>query len=176
MKFDLHCHSTASDGKLSPEQVFALAEEADLDLFALTDHDSIAGFQKLAVKDSKTQLVSGVELSAVWSGVLVHIIGLDFDTQAKPMQQLLARQQQVRLDRAAIIDAKLAVKSMPGCLAQAQQYLGDDGQIGRPHIAQAMVDLGYVVSVKKAFEQGLKKKGSNMLSLSTSSALPTSIS
>ena len=155
MRFDLHCHSTASDGKLSPREVVQRVKEAELDIFSLTDHDTIAGYDQLDTLDLPFQLINGIELSCVWSGVAIHIIGLDFEREALSIQAAIARLRRAREERAVILDQKLTAKSMPNVLETARQYCSDMGQIGRPHFAQAMVDLGYVSTVNQAFDRWL---------------------
>lgn len=155
MKLDLHCHSTASDGKLPPLALLQLAEEAELDYWALTDHDTVAGFMQLQSVETPVKIISGIEISTLWSGVGIHIIGLDFDAEHESMQALIKAQRKAREARAYAIDKKLASKGMPDTLAGALQYCPDLGQIGRPHFAQFMLERGYVTSEKQAFDKWL---------------------
>lgn len=155
MKFDLHCHSTASDGKLSPQEVFALAEEAELDLFALTDHDTIAGYLQIRDTASKVQLVPGIELSSVWSGMSIHIVGLDFEVYHPAIENIIHTLRTAREQRAHLLDEKLAKLGMFNTLQGALHYCPDIGQVGRPHFAEYLVEQGYVDSVNKAFDQWL---------------------
>ncbi len=155
MKIDLHCHSSASDGKLSPHAVLQLAEQAELDYFALTDHDTIQGVLEILALESPVNVISGVEVSSVWMGIAVHIIGLDFDTDHPEMLSLLEKQRLVREQRALIIDKRLALHGMPNTLEGALTYCPDLGQIGRPHFAQFMVDQGFVKNHKQAFDRWL---------------------
>ena len=155
MKLDLHCHSSASDGKLSPQAVLHLAEEAELDYLALTDHDTIQGVMEILAINSTVNVISGVEISSLWQGVAIHIIGLDFDVEHSAISALLAQQRLVREKRARIIDQKLAAKGMPNTLAGALTYCPDLGQIGRPHFAQYLVDQGLVKNHKQAFDRWL---------------------
>ena len=155
MKFDLHCHSSASDGKLLPKDVLQRAAEAGLDLFALTDHDTIAGYREVCSVETAFNFVSGIELSAQWQGVAVHIVGLDFDAESEVITNAISHQRKVREERAYKIDELLAKKGMTGVLDGALSYCPDIGQVGRPHFAKAMVDKGYVDSVNKAFDKWL---------------------
>lgn len=159
MKFDLHCHSTASDGKLTPLALYQSACEAEIELLAVTDHDTVAGFQLLCElgmhKRDQPRLISGVELSCQWSGVGIHIIGLDFDADHEAITGIIRYQRQVRESRAKLIDKRLAAKLMPGTLVGALQYCPDIGQVGRPHFARFMVDKGYVSSEQQAFDRWL---------------------
>ena len=155
MKFDLHSHSTASDGKLSPEAVLSLAAESGVELFALTDHDTIEGYQAVANSKQPFQLISGIEFSSVWSGVAVHILGLDFQPDHPVMTAAVENQRKVREERSFIIDERLAKKGMPNTLQGALKYCPDAGQVGRPHFAEYLVEQGYVDSVNKAFDKWL---------------------
>lgn len=155
MKFDLHSHSTASDGKLSPEAVLALAAESMVDLFALTDHDTIEGYRAVTNNKQSFQLISGIELSSVWSGVAVHIVGLDFNADHPAITEAVNFQRRVREERALIIDDRLAKKGMPNTLAGALKYCPDICQVGRPHFAEYLVEQGYVDTVARAFDKWL---------------------
>lgn len=152
MKFDLHCHSTASDGKLSPQAVLAEAEKAELALFALTDHDTIDGYLQIRGSEKSLQLVSGIELSSVWSGMSIHIVGLDFDVEHEAILQAIKGLRAAREQRAYLLDGKLAKLGMPNSLQGALQYCPDIGQVGRPHFAEYLVEKGYVENVNKAFD------------------------
>ena len=155
MIFDLHCHSNVSDGKLSPEAVISRVKEAGVELFSLTDHDSIAAYQQIDLSEMPFTMVSGIELSCQWAGVSVHIVGLDFDLQHPEMLKAIAHQREVRAQRAQIIDERLAKKGMLNTLQGALTFCPDIGQVGRPHFAQYMLDQGYVSSMKQAFDRWL---------------------
>ena len=155
MKFDLHCHSTASDGKLSPDAVLQRASEAGLDLFALTDHDTLEGFRQVSHGHGVPYFVPGIELSSVWNGVSVHIVGLDFDPEHPALLQMIAVLRSAREQRAHMIDKRLADKDMPGTLQGALQYCPDIGQLGRPHFAEYMLEQAYVGSITEAFDRWL---------------------
>ena len=95
---DLHVHSSASDGTLTPSQVVALAEEKKLKAFALTDHDTTAGLEEalLAAEDTSVEVIPGIELSTTWLGRDVHIVGLDIDYKNYYFQETLSRFQDSR--------------------------------------------------------------------------------
>lgn len=154
MKFDLHSHSTASDGKLAPEAVLQLAIDAGVELFALTDHDTLQGFLSLPDTD-QLQLVSGIELSTVWASQGIHIVGLDFDPRHQGIQAAVAHQAQARAERAERINEKLIKRGLPDTLGLALNYSQARETTGRPHFAQALVDLGKVRTVAEAFKKYL---------------------
>jgi len=176
---DLHCHSYASDGSLSPDALVARAHALGITILSITDHDTIAGYDQLTGPIPEgIRLVMGVELSCVWGGMLVHIVGLAFDPDNTVLKACIDRLQQARAQRAVIIDQKLSKLGFTGVLERAQQPRAptdpvqqDEAedheapnhevdrppvqQIGRPHLAQAMVELGYVKSVNHAFKRFL---------------------
>lgn len=152
MKFDLHCHSTASDGKLSPQDVLACAASASLNLFALTDHDTLQGYHAVADGDYPFTFIPGIELSSVWSGVSIHVVGLDFDPVHPAITAAVTNLRHAREQRAYLLDKKLAAKGMPNTLAGALQFCPDLGQVGRPHFADFLVQQGYVSSANQAFD------------------------
>src|SRR5262245_7426494 len=148
-RYDLHNHSTASDGMLSPEAVLELARAAGVDGFALTDHDTLAGFD--AVRDTELAravgLVSGIEFSTQWSGAGVHVVGLDFDADYPAIRTAIESQQQVRCERGLIIAERLRKQGLPDCYEGALKYsAGGPGQLGRPHFAQYLVEIGRVAT------------------------------
>lgn len=151
---DLHTHTTASDGHLAPEELLNLAANNGVEMLAITDHDTIAGY--LSVRDLATNicLISGVEVSTTWAGQGVHIIGLNFDPEHLAIKRLLTSQANARQLRCQIILDKLTKLNKPVTLAEVQQVAGHK-HIGRPHIAQVMVNKGYVTDRNKAFKKYL---------------------
>jgi len=157
LKFDLHCHSTASDGKLSPEAVAELVQERDVELFALTDHDTIAGYSELKASGALTAKywVSGIEFSTLALKQNIHIIGLDFDENHPHMLEALAHQAQARKARAKTIALKLTKAGLPDVYEDALALSGSADSIGRPHFAQALLAKGYCHSEQRAFDRWL---------------------
>ncbi|KAA8984334.1 PHP domain-containing protein [Halospina sp. K52047b] len=152
---DLHCHSTASDGGLSPASVVARASENGVGVLALTDHDTIAGMgeaREAAVADGM-HLVSGVELSCLWRGQTIHVVALDFDPDEPGFLQVLEGQESVRHQRAGTIDERLRKQGLPSVLEQARDLAA--GVPGRPHFARALVDAGVVPGERQAFQRYL---------------------
>jgi hypothetical protein len=153
---DLHCHSTASDGALSPADLLARAHEKGVSHLALTDHDTLNGLgsARLAAQDYNIELISGVELSCVWRSHTIHIVGLDF---AEDDPQFLARLQQQNANRharAGVIVERLARLKVDNLLEHATKHAGGDVP-GRPHFAQALVDAGVVKNIAQAFKRHL---------------------
>lgn len=154
---DLHCHTTASDGKHTPVQLLELAKTRGVKTLAITDHDTVDGFRnaELVAKEMGIQLISGIELSCVWSGVLIHVVGLNFDANHPVMLAAEAYQQQVRAQRAEIIAQKLGKQLRHEFDMQAIRAIANDSQIGRPHFAQYMVQQGLVPNFALAFSKYL---------------------
>ncbi|MEU0084056.1 PHP domain-containing protein [Streptomyces sp. NPDC006274] len=151
MRIDLHTHSTASDGTDTPAELVRNAAAAGLDVVALTDHDTTRGHAEAAaaVPEGVT-LVTGAELSCRLDGVGVHMLAYLFDAEEP---ELLRERELVRDDRvprARAMVGKLRGLGVPVEWDQVARIAGD-GSVGRPHIAEALVELGVVPSVSDAF-------------------------
>ncbi|WXL27329.1 PHP domain-containing protein [Ectopseudomonas mendocina] len=161
MEVDLHCHSTASDGSLSPTALVTRAHERGVRVLALTDHDTIEGLDEAAAAASRLgiELVNGIELSCTWGGATIHVLGYDFSPDAPALQAAITELHEGRWLRAAEIAKRLAGKGMPGALEGAreiQQTLGDSGNApARPHFADFLVREGYVKDRAEAFRKWL---------------------
>ncbi|MEM7407688.1 MAG: PHP domain-containing protein [Pseudomonadota bacterium] len=154
MRVDLHTHSNASDGALTPHAVAALAAERGLDGFALTDHDTLAGCRQLAAEPPPgIRFVPGVELSTVWSGVGIHIVGLDFDLDARVLNAGIARQTEARFARARRISEVLGKAGLDAPVEAITARAA--GVPGRPHFAQHLVETGQVVDEAFVFKKWL---------------------
>lgn len=156
---DLHTHSTASDGILSPELLVSRAVARGVTLLALTDHDTQAGWPaaRAAAQAAALDLVPGVELSATWRGRGVHIVGLGQDPDHPVLVQALAALSQVRSERGLAIARALARAGLSGEQDILREALAeaDGAALGRPHFARALVRLGKVKSVNLAFKRYL---------------------
>ncbi len=156
MLADLHAHSTASDGLLSPEALVAAAHAAGVQLFALTDHDTLAGQQRAQAEAKRLGMgyVTGVEVSAQWRGRSVHILGLNIALDSPELCQLLAEQALVRERRAQVIGERLAKAGWPGAYDAAKTYAGS-ADIARPHFARHLIAVGAVKDMDQAFKRFL---------------------
>ena len=151
MQIDLHTHSTASDGTLRPAQLVRAAAAAGLDVVALTDHDTTAGWAEAAAAlPAGCTLVPGVEVSCAYGGISLHLLGYLFDPTDADLAAELARTRDDRVPRAQEMVRRLAADghpiSWPAVLAQA-----GTGTVGRPHLADALVAAGAVRSRDEAF-------------------------
>ncbi len=154
MLVDLHCHTTASDGSLSPGELVERAMNRGVDLLAITDHDTTAAFAELEAVPGTMRLVHGVELSTSWSGVNVHILGLNITPGHPVMAEAVAAQRDARAERAKIIADRLEKKGIPGSF-EAVRHIAAHRAVGRPDFAKYLVDCGVVSSVNEAFDRYL---------------------
>jgi predicted metal-dependent phosphoesterase TrpH len=155
---DLHVHSTASDGTLSPVELVAAAERIGLAAIALTDHDTMDGLQafQAAGRARAVRAIPGVEISCGWYNRSLHLLGLFVDPGAAGLNHLLQRVRQGRVTRNHEILAVLRRLGMPVSWEEVAAAAGD-GVIGRPHIARVLVRRGCCRSVREAFELWLGK-------------------
>ena len=159
MKVDLHNHSYYSDGVFSPSEVVRLADEAGCDLFALTDHDTTDGLNEARQTADKlsVNLVSGVEISAFWRNMTIHIIGLDIDINNDILQAGLVHNQQLRKDRAEKIALGLWRAGIKDALEKTQALSKTD-MLTRTHFAQMLIGEGYCKDMKSVFRRYLTGK------------------
>ena len=152
---DLHVHSTASDGTLSPTAVVAAARAAGLSAIALTDHDTLGGLAeaRAAAAGTALRVIPGVELSALVDGRELHILGLHID-RIEPMEAYLAAFRESRHTRAEMIVEKLNTLGIPITMADVSAEAAG-GVLGRPHVARALVKRGGAADFKDAFDKWL---------------------
>ena len=154
LSIDLHSHSTASDGELTPAQLMARAHCQGVRRLAITDHDTVDGLSAAAACDSAVELIPGVELSCVWGKRLIHVVGLGIDPECEVLTAGLGSQHQARELRARMIAERLEKYGFKGGYDYAAG-LAAGGQIGRPHFARFLVERGHVANVKEAFKKYL---------------------
>ena len=152
---DLHCHSTASDGALSPQAVVERALANGAGMLALTDHDSVAGFSSIPSElGARLELIPGAEFSTRWESLGVHVVGLRLNLNGEALHAALAAQTEVRQKRAVEIAQALKRAGLPDLLEAATARAGD-GVVGRPHFARELVARGLVGSMEQAFRRYL---------------------
>lgn len=161
MRIDLHAHSAVSDGTDSPPEFVAAAARAGLDVVALTDHDTFDGLPAalVAAEALGVRVVPGIEISTQFRGASVHLLGYGCRTDEPRLAAELERLRGGRDDRVPRMLAKLAGLGMPVDPATLATARGDAPSIGRPHIADAMVALGYVADRREAFDRYLADDG-----------------
>ncbi len=160
MKIDLHSHTRFSDGHLSPSELILRAHNMQVDVLAITDHDTLAGLDEAhdtqASQSRAMTIVDGVEISTRWHAFDIHIVGLNVDRCDPVFLQRLDEQSQTRRDRAEKIAQKLECCGFSGVLEKATALAGE-GQVTRAHFARALVEHYGVGSVQNAFKQYLGK-------------------
>ncbi|WAK00616.1 PHP domain-containing protein [Methylobacter sp. YRD-M1] len=156
--YDLHCHSTASDGALSPAELIKRAHEQGVTSLALTDHDTTAGLAeaRAAAAASGIKLIPGIELSTNWQDKCFHIVGLGIDPDYGPLAQATQNLQIVRLERAEKIAQKLEKKRIPGALEAVKRAAGDS-MITRTHFADFLLSQHHVSTQQEAFDRYLAR-------------------
>jgi 3',5'-nucleoside bisphosphate phosphatase len=156
---DLHTHTTASDGRCSPDELVERAAHAGVTVLAVADHDTVAGCGAAgeACARAGIEFVNGTEITAVVEGKDVHVLGYFFDRDSASLQTFLAEQRRRRVDRVHEIVRRLAQQGVALDVdAILRPGVADSSKaVGRPWIARAMVAAGYVTGVSEAFEKWL---------------------
>jgi len=158
MLIDLHCHSTASDGVFSPQELIHHALSRNITMLSLTDHDTIDGLAEARkYAHNKLDFVNGIELSCTWAKTTIHILGYAFANDCEPLIDKCNELHQLRWQRADKIAENLAKLGFKDALhgARNQQKLNSTNAPARPHFAKFLVEIGAVSSVQKAFDQYL---------------------
>lgn len=154
--YDLHTHSTASDGTLSPTELVRRAREAGVGVLALTDHDTTEGLPEArrAAEDAGIRLVSGVEISVTWSAMTIHIVGLGFREDDPALQAGMAALRDYRDWRAGEIGRRLEKAGIPGAFEGARAW-SNGRLISRTHFARFLVEKGHAPTVRDVFRKFL---------------------
>jgi 3',5'-nucleoside bisphosphate phosphatase len=154
---DLHCHSKVSDGTLEPEVLAARAKANGVELWALTDHDEVAGQQRAleAARSLGLPYLTGTEISVTFAGKVVHIVGLGFDHHDEALVAGLRATRGGRKERALQMAAGLAQVGIQGAYEGALTYVGNPELISRTHFARFLVDGGHCSDVSDVFRRFL---------------------
>jgi predicted metal-dependent phosphoesterase TrpH len=157
MNADLHCHSSVSDGTLSPEALASRAKERGVELWSLTDHDEIGGQHR--ARDAALALglpyLTGTEISVSFCGQTVHIVGLGFDADDTALEQGLAATRGGRRERALEMAESLAQAGIRGSFEGALKYVGNPELISRTHFARYLVETGVCADTSEVFRRFL---------------------
>jgi predicted metal-dependent phosphoesterase TrpH len=157
---DLHTHSTASDGQLTPQALVEKAASLGICTLALTDHDSVSGIDEAwsAAKRLGITFIPGVELSTDWAEGECHILGYYLDHRDSTLREALSRFQQSRRDRGQMMVQRLRELGLPITWERVQELAGN-GTITRAHIADALLEAGCVSARREAFEHYIGRGG-----------------
>jgi predicted metal-dependent phosphoesterase TrpH len=157
-KFDLHSHTTVSDGTLTPEELVEKAVAESFQSIAITDHDNIGGIKRAqkAAENSDLEIIPGVEISVEYGPGTMHMCGYFLDTDNEYLNDRLNFVQEARRQRNPKIVQKLKDAGFEITMAEIENVAGSK-QIGRPHFATVMFEKGYVKSKQEAFDEYLDK-------------------
>jgi 3',5'-nucleoside bisphosphate phosphatase len=156
-EFDLHSHSTRSDGLLKPAELTARAAERGVKVFALTDHDDLGGLAeaRTCAELAGLTFINGVEISITWAGQTLHVVGLGIDPEDTLLAAGLGRLREGRAQRARAIAAELARSGIEDSLEGARRYVTNPELVGRAHFARHLVERGHARDVNAVFKRFL---------------------
>lgn len=157
LTFDLHCHSTRSDGVLTPAAVVARAAQRGVRVLALTDHDEVSGLREAgehAVAQGM-EFVNGVEISVTWNRKTLHVVGLHIDPENRALATGLERIRAGRHQRAQSIASGLDAAGIPRTLEGARSYVTNPELVGRTHFARFLVEQGHGRDLQSVFRRYL---------------------
>ena len=154
VEVDLHLHTNYSDGTLTPKELLTLCKNKGLKVISITDHDITMGLPEAneIASDMGIQLIEGIELGAFWESSEIHILGYFVNQDDSYFQKILAELRYDRVSRGEAMVKKLQDMGLNISFDRVQEISGT-GSIGRPHIAQALTESGYVKNPKEAFDK-----------------------
>ncbi|SET46578.1 PHP domain-containing protein [Thalassotalea agarivorans] len=160
MQIDLHSHTHCSDGQLSPQALVDRATNFQIDMLAITDHDTVTALDiaKNYIEDKQLplELVRGIEISTGWHGFEIHVVGLDIDHRHQAISDIVDKHQAIREKRAVMMAEKLTKCGFEGIYEKAKALAGD-GSITRAHFARVLHQQGSVNTMQAAFDKYLGK-------------------
>ena len=153
---DLHTHTYHSDGTRSPREVVDVALANGLTILSISDHDNLAAYFEIRqyADERGVTLIPGIELSCIWEGVDIHVLAYAFDPTDEVIEDRLRRFRETRQQRGYAIVERLRTHGIT-ISAERVDQLAAGGAMGRPHVARALVEAGYVASVQEAFDKWL---------------------
>ncbi len=159
-RVDLHLHTTVSDGALRPEELVEAAASVGIQVMAVTDHDSVDGIHEAerAASGLPIEVIPGIEVSSSLEADEIHVLGYLFDADDPGLRGVLSRLQEGRMEQARAMVERLGELGCPLDWDRVMA-IAQGGSVGRPHIAKALVERGYVGSVNEAFLRFLKRGG-----------------
>lgn len=161
MRVDLHMHSNASDGALSPAEVMRLASSCGCGIVSLTDHDTFGGSMQAAKTAGELGMkyISGVEISSLYADKTIHIVGLGLDFESPSVLGFFSESGPKREARARIMDERFREFGIEGALEGALKFAGGIETLSRTHFARFLVEAGHVAKYEDAFSKYLKDGG-----------------
>jgi len=157
LNIDLHCHSNVSDGALPPAEVARRAARSGVEVWALTDHDQLAGLEqaRAAARDAGMRFIDGVEISVTWRGSTIHVVGLRIDPADAVLAGGLARVRGGRIERARRMAQELKDAGIDGAFDGALRHAENPAMVSRTHFARYLAEIGAVDEMKDAFRRYL---------------------
>jgi predicted metal-dependent phosphoesterase TrpH len=160
MLIDLHSHTTASDGQLTPSELVERAENRQVHMLAITDHDSVDGLavarQLIEDKQLKLTLINGIEITTNWLNHEIHVVGVNIDPEHVTLTELILLQKNKREERAIEMGRRLEKAKIPG-VYEGAKLLAGDGAITRAHFARHLVATGIAPTFQKVFDKYLSR-------------------
>ena len=158
LSYDLHSHSSASDGSLSPTELVQYAIDNGVHVLGLTDHDVTEGIAeaKQAANGKALSIIAGVEISVVWRKQTLHILGLNIDEQNEALQEGLRKIRQSRSERAKAIGLQLEKAGIQGTY-EAAKKISNGQNVTRTHFAKVLIEKGCAKDMKQVFKRYLVK-------------------
>ena len=162
MRIDLHSHSTASDGRLTPAELVRRAVAQRVDVLALTDHDTVAGLGEaeaaIAAENLPVRLIHGIELSTSWDALEIHVVGLHIDANSDELLATISRQEAARVARGIELGRRLAKQRIDNAYEGALA-LANGASLTRAHFARYLVEAGHCNTQQKAFDHYIGRGG-----------------
>jgi predicted metal-dependent phosphoesterase TrpH len=153
---DFHCHTLESDGTLTPVALAAAMRTRGVEIFSVTDHDSLGAYKKLADAGHDAALVTGVELNTTYRGNEVHVLGYNFPVDSIPVLEAIANNREQRRLRAQKMAAQLTAAGYELSFDEVRTEAGsEDSALGRPHVARALIRKSYARDIDTAFREFL---------------------
>lgn len=160
MLIDLHSHTKASDGQLTPKELVVRAANRQVDILAITDHDTVDGLaeaqQTIIEHKLKLTLINGIEITTDWLNHEIHVVGVNIDPAHPELSELIKVQKEKRENRAIEMGLRLAKAKIPGVYEGAKALAGD-GAITRAHFARYLVEIGVAATFQKVFDKYLSR-------------------
>jgi hypothetical protein len=161
MHIDLHTHTNFSDGKLSPDDLVQRAIANGVEILSITDHDTVNAYQHFSNINTAITLIPGIEFSTFWNKIGIHIVGLNVDLDSEALNEAITHQHQARRARSEAIAERLEKLGIKDALHGAQQIAGNDN-VGRPHFARHIVNIGAATTINHAFDKFLDSKSGDI--------------
>lgn len=160
MLIDLHSHTKASDGQLTARELVERAANRQVDILAITDHDTVDGLaearQTIIDKDLKLTLINGIEITTNWLNHEIHVVGVNINPQHPALIDLIELQKEKRESRAIEMGRRLEKAKIPG-VYEAAKVLAGEGAITRAHFARHLVEIGVAPTFPKVFDKYLSR-------------------